>query len=53
MTKEALKLFIQSLPKGSYYEIISFGSKFQGMNKKKTGTINSDINIKSAKAEVS
>jgi von Willebrand factor A domain-containing protein 5 len=28
MTKEALKLFIQSLPPGCLFEIISFGSKF-------------------------
>jgi len=28
MTKEALKLFIKSLPAGCMFEIISFGTKY-------------------------
>jgi hypothetical protein len=31
-TKEAITLFIQSLPKDSMFEIISFGSNFTSMS---------------------
>jgi hypothetical protein len=32
ITKEALTLFTQSLPAGSVFQIISFGSKFELMD---------------------
>ena len=33
MTKEAMKLFIQSLPAGSMFEIISFGTNYRPLSK--------------------
>jgi len=33
ITKESLKLFIQSLPIGSMYQILSFGTSFDRMTK--------------------
>lgn len=41
MTKEALKLFIQSLPPGCTFEIISFGNRFQ-CSSKGQGYLNND-----------
>ena len=32
MAREALKLFMQSLPAGSLFKIISFGSRFEAMS---------------------
>ena len=32
MTKDAMKLFMKSLPLGSSFQIVSFGSKFEVMN---------------------
>ena len=45
MTKEALKLFIQSLPSGCLFEIVSFGSNFIYLSKDKNGSINNDVNL--------
>ena len=33
ITREALKLFVQSLPDGCFFHIISFGSEFKFMAK--------------------
>ena len=32
ITKEALKLFVQSLPSGCMFDIISFGSTYKSMS---------------------
>ena len=32
MAREALKLFMQSLPAGSLFKIISFGSRFEALS---------------------
>lgn len=45
MTKEALKLFIQSLPPGCLYEIISFGSKYTVSSPDLKGFINNDQSL--------
>ena len=42
MAKDALKLFIQSLPKGAMFEIVSFGSNFEVSSKDKRGYVNDD-----------
>ena len=36
-TKEALLLFLKSLPTGSRFEIINFGTEFDFMSKTKEG----------------
>lgn len=53
MTKNALLLFIQSLPKGSKFEIISFGSTYECMSNSPDGYDYSDETLKTAKEKVS
>ena len=54
MTKEALKLFIQSLPTGCMFEIITFGSTFkvvsEGFGLK--GFKNDDKTVKNVKSYI-
>jgi hypothetical protein len=45
-TVEALKLFIQSLPAGCMFDIISFGSSYQSMSQ--TGMKYDDQTMKSS-----
>ena len=45
MAKDALKLFIQSLPKGAMFEIIGFGSNFVISSKNSLGYLNNDKNV--------
>jgi hypothetical protein len=45
-TVEALKLFIQSLPAGCMFDIISFGSNYQSMSQ--TGMKYDDQTMKSS-----
>lgn len=52
MTKEALKLFIQSLPAGCMFEIISFGTKYQVSSKDQKGYHNNDQSVKAIKDEI-
>ncbi len=52
MTKEALKLFIQSLPAGCRFEIISFGNNYVVSSKLKEGYVNNDQNVKAIKHEI-
>ena len=49
ITKESLKLFIQSLPEGSQFQIISFGSKFEAMRQLSTDSCIFDYNDENAK----
>ena len=46
MAKDALKLFIQSLPIGAMFEIVSFGTDFSISSKTRVGYVNNDLNIK-------
>jgi hypothetical protein len=46
MTKEALELFIQSLPAACTFEIVLFGSRFELMSKGGAGFKNNDETIK-------
>jgi hypothetical protein len=52
MAKEALKLFIQSLPQGAMFEVVSFGSRFEISSKDKCGYENNDTNINNIKQEI-
>ena len=45
MTQEALKLFIQSLPPGCLFEIISFGDYYSLASSDKKGLLNNDTNV--------
>ncbi len=46
-TKEALVLFLKSLPTGSRFEIINFGNKFDLMSQSKVGFKYDDITVQS------
>ena len=48
MTKDALDLFLQSLPPNSMFEIISFGTSFKALHGKNTGFNYSDETLKTA-----
>eukprot|EP00347_Sterkiella_histriomuscorum_P014103 403362158 len=52
MTKEALKLFIASLPSGSLFEIISFGGKFNPTSFRGEGFNNTDKEVKNVKQKI-
>ena len=52
MTQEALKLFIQSLPPGCLFEIISFGDWFSLASSDKQGLMNNDANVKKMRAHI-
>jgi hypothetical protein len=45
MAKDALKLFILSLPKGAMFEVVSFGSSYEISSKDKLGYVNDDQSI--------
>jgi uncharacterized protein with von Willebrand factor type A (vWA) domain len=51
MANNALKLFIQSLPKGAMFEIIGFGSHFKPSSKGK-GFENNDENVRKILNEI-
>jgi len=53
MTKEALKLFIQSLPQGSMFEIVSFGTDFSVSSEDCRGFHNTDQNVNLIKEQIS
>ncbi len=46
MAKDALKLFIQSLPIGAMFEVVSFGTDFSVSSKNREGYVNNDTNVK-------
>jgi cobalamin biosynthesis protein CobT len=46
MAKDALKLFIQSLPIGAMFEVVSFGTDFSVSSKNREGYLNNDLNVK-------
>ena len=49
MTKEALELFIQSLPAGAPFEIILFGSNYKLLSGESSGFKNNDATVKRVK----
>jgi von Willebrand factor A domain-containing protein 5 len=52
MAKDALKLFIQSLPIGAMFEVVSFGTDFSVSSKNREGYVNNDLNVKQVKDEI-
>jgi uncharacterized protein with von Willebrand factor type A (vWA) domain len=52
MAKDALKLFILSLPKGAMFEVVSFGSNFEISSKDKLGYVNDDQNVEKIFKEI-
>ena len=54
MAKDALKLFIQSLPRGAMFEVVSFGSTFEVSSRKnfRIGYANSDENVQKILSEI-
>jgi hypothetical protein len=51
-TKEALILFLKSLPADAYFDIVSFGSNFKHMCSDAKGFKYNDKNVEKAIAEV-
>jgi hypothetical protein len=49
ITKEAMNLFMQSLPVGSKFEIIGFGSKYECMGNEKAFYNYNDYTLNVAK----
>ena len=54
VTKEALTLFLQSLPVGCHFSIVSFGTKYESLIYKKHGDVMqyNDFSLAFAKKEV-
>lgn len=52
MTKEALELFIQSLPAGCTFEIVLFGSNFKLMSDGGAGFKNNDATVKDVREKI-
>lgn len=53
LTVNALKLFIQSLPPGCMFDIISYGSNYSSMSSPNNGTVYDDQSLESAIKHVS
>jgi len=52
MAKDALKLFILSLPKGAMFEVVSFGTCFEISSKDKLGYVNDDQSVEKIFKEI-
>jgi len=52
MTKEALTLFVQSLPAGCKFEIVLFDTKFKPMSRNGTGFVKNDATVKDLRERI-
>ena len=52
MARDALKLFIQSIPKGAKFEVVSFGTDFEFSSNDKQGYVNNDSNVEKILNEI-